>query len=49
MDYAHIKSNKFKPNIKPFNVIDTINKVMKIQRDKAEAQGLQFSSEFLNI
>ena len=49
LDYAHIKSNKFKPNIKPLNVVEMVDKVMGIQKDKAEAQGLDFSSEFVNI
>jgi len=49
LDYAHIKSKKFKQNINPFNVIEMVDKVMDLQKDKADAQGLLFTSEFVNI
>ena len=49
LDYAQIKSGKFRINIRPFNIRDAIEKVMCIQRDKANASDLYFRAEFENI
>jgi len=32
LDYSQIKAGKFRKNIKEFNIRDTVNKVMKIQK-----------------
>ena len=42
LDYAQIKSGKFRINIKPFNIHQTLEKVMCIQREKAVEGGLEF-------
>ena len=49
LDYAQIKSGKFKKNIKPFNIRDAVNKVMSIQKEKAQASKIKFLSNFVNI
>ena len=49
LDYAQIKSGKFRTNIKPFNVREVIEKVICIQREKAEDSGLELKGEFINI
>jgi len=36
LDYAQIKSGKFRKNLKEFNIRDTIEKVMLIQKRGAE-------------
>ena len=35
LDYAQIKSDKFRKNIAMFNIIESVEKVMSIQRTKA--------------
>jgi len=49
IDFGQIKSNKFAKNISCFNVRDTVENVMEIQRKKAEEQNLDFISVFENI
>jgi len=43
LDYSQIKSGKFRVNAKQFNVIETVEKVMSIQRDKANELGIEFT------
>ena len=38
LDYAQIKSDNFRKNISSFNIIDSVEKVMCIQRMKAVDQ-----------
>ena len=49
LDYAQIKVNKFRKNCKPFNIVDTVKRVMSIQQKKADDQGLEFFATFENI
>ena len=38
LDYAQIKSDKFRKNISSFNIVESVEKVMCIQRMKAVDQ-----------
>lgn len=49
LDYAQIKEGKFRKQVKAFNIRETIENVMCIQRKKAEDTGLNFFATFLNI
>ena len=49
LDYAQIKANKFRKVLKTFNIRDSIESVMCIQRQKAKDLGIQFTAEFVNI
>ena len=49
LDYAQIKAGKFRKNIKKFNLRDAIEKIMCIQRKKAEENGIKFSVIYENI
>mmetsp|Transcript_17659 Transcript_17659/g.27331 ORF Transcript_17659/g.27331 Transcript_17659/m.27331 type:complete len:95 (-) Transcript_17659:1112-1396(-) len=49
LDYAQLKSGKFRVNIKPFCIRATIEKVMAIQREKAEEMKIEFGADFGNI
>lgn len=49
LDYAQIKSKKFRKNIKTFDIRDAIEKVMSIQRRKAQEKDLSFFSEYIEM
>ena len=49
LDYAQIKSNKFRINLAKFDIRDTVEKIMCIQREKAKASNLEFEAEFVNF
>ena len=49
LDYAQIKAGKFRKNITSFNIKDSIEKVMCIQRRKAEEKNLDFRIEYINF
>ena len=49
LDYAQIKAGKFRKNITSFNIRESIEKVMCIQRMKAEEKNLDFNVQFINI
>tara|TARA_B110000285_G_scaffold75791_1_gene87267 strand:+ start:66 stop:263 length:198 start_codon:yes stop_codon:yes gene_type:complete len=49
LDYAQIKAGKFRKNITSFNIKESIEKVMCIQRMKAEEKNLDFNVQFINI
>ena len=49
LDYAQIKSGKFRKNITTFNIRHTIEKVVSIQRLKADSKGLTMPIVFENI
>ena len=49
LDYAQIKANKFRKNLKSFNIRESVDKVMCIQRQKAQEQTIDFYAEFINI
>ena len=49
LDYASIKSGKFKINNGSMNIRDTVQKVMKIHKKQAQGTGIRFSVNFVNI
>lgn len=49
LDFSQIKAGKFRKNITRFNIRESIEKVMDMQRAKTEEQGLDFFSNFTNI
>ena len=49
LDYAQIKAGKFRKNIKIFNIRKSIEKVVSMQRLKADSKGLSMPIEFENI
>jgi signal transduction histidine kinase len=49
LDYAQIKSDKFRKVNKQFDIRESVEKVMCIQRQKAKDLGIQFTAEFVNI
>jgi len=49
LDYAQIRSGKFRTNIRNFNILDMVESVMCIQRDKAEQSGIEFTIRPVNI
>jgi signal transduction histidine kinase len=49
LDYAQIKAGKFRKNISIFNIRESIEKVMCIQRKKAEERGIDFSAVYKNF
>jgi len=49
LDYAQIKAGKFRKQTKAFNIREAIEKVMCIQRKKAQDQGIRFYATYTNI
>ena len=49
LDYAQIKSGKFRQNIENFNIREAVEKVMCIQRLDAIEKGIEFIATFNNI
>ena len=49
LDYAQIKSDKFRKVNKQFDIRESVEKVMCIQRQKAKDLGIEFTAEFVNI
>ena len=49
LDYAEITAEKFHKNIAPFNIRETVAKVIKLQKKKADDKGLALSADFVNI
>ena len=49
LDYAQIKVGKFRKVIKRFNVRESVERVMSVQRNKANELGLEFKAIFHNI
>mmetsp|Transcript_8094 Transcript_8094/g.12463 ORF Transcript_8094/g.12463 Transcript_8094/m.12463 type:complete len:120 (+) Transcript_8094:956-1315(+) len=45
LDYAQIRSGKFRTNIRPFSVRDMVEKVVSIQKLKAAESGITLRSE----
>mgnify|MGYP000913038103 FL=1 len=49
LDYAQLKSGKFRKNISKFNIMKTVQKVIKIQEQKALKKGIRLFANFENI
>lgn len=46
LDFAQLKAGKFRKNYSSFNIRETVKKVMRIQKKKAEAAGIQLLARF---
>ena len=46
LDYSQISQNKFRQNIKRFDLKKSIKEVMAMQRIKAESKGVQLIAEY---
>ena len=49
LDYAQIRAGKFRKNLKTFDIREAIEKVMCIQRRKAQAQNIDLEVEYHDI
>ena len=49
LDYAQIKSGKFRKNIELFNIHEAVEHIMSIQRQNAIESDLEFVVVFENI
>lgn len=49
LDYAQIKAGKFRKNISTFDIRESVEKVMCIQRKKAEEKNLEFKVSYFNL
>jgi len=49
LDYAQIKAGKFRKNITKFDLRECIEKVMCIQRQKAEEKSIDFNVRYINF
>ena len=49
LDFAQIKAGKFRKNIREFNILEAVNKVVSIQEKQAEDKGISLFSQFKNI
>jgi hypothetical protein len=46
LDYSQLKSDKFRKNIKPFNIKDTVDRVLSIQKKKAIDSGVMLVAKY---
>ena len=49
LDFAQIKSGKFRKNISKFNIREAIEQVMCIQRQQAMSNKIRFYAKYINI
>ena len=49
LDFSQIKADKFRRNMRKFNIRETVANVMKIQQKVADDRGLEFFATFPNI
>ena len=49
LDYAQIKAGKFRKNISTFDIRESVEKVMCIQRKNAEEKGIDFKVSYINF
>ena len=49
LDYAQIKSGKFRVNLRPFNILESVKKVVDIQAQKAEDQAIELKMMNINF
>ena len=49
LDYGQIKAGKFRKNIESFNIRESVEEVMSIQRQKANQGGIQLFATYNNI
>jgi signal transduction histidine kinase len=49
LDFAQIKSGKFRKNYKKFDIRESVKKIMSIQEKKAKDKGIKLIAEFVNF
>ena len=49
LDYAQIKSEKFRTNIDEFNIMDAVKKVMDVQMKQAKDRGMNLIADFSDV
>jgi signal transduction histidine kinase len=49
LDYAQIKAEKFRKNFRRFNIRETVDKVISIQRKSADDKGVHLNADYTNI
>ena len=49
LDFAQMKTGKFRVNIKEFNIREAFEEVMSIQREQAKAKGVEVHVKYVNI
>jgi len=49
LDYAQIKDGKFRKSIQAFNIRDSVQRVISIQKQKADVLGLSLKATFENM
>jgi hypothetical protein len=46
LDYAQLKADKFRQNVSKLNILETVEKVISIQRKQADDKGVRLHAEF---
>lgn len=49
LDFSRMKQNKFRKEIKEFNVKESVQEILEIQQYQAEQTGITLESKFLNL
>lgn len=49
LDFARLKSGKFRHEIKRFNIQDSVKEILEIQRFQAETMGIELRTRFTNL
>ncbi len=49
LDYSQIYNSNLRKNIKKFNIVKTVEKVMSIQTIQAKEKNLSLTANFINI
>ena len=49
MDFTHLRSARFRENVKQFDIQDAIEKVMSIQRHLVLKKNIDFYVEYVNV
>ena len=49
LDYSQIYNSNLRKNIKKFNIVKTVEKVMSIQTMQAKEKNLSLTANFINI
>ena len=49
LDYAQIKSGKFRLNIQPFDIVSAVESIMSLQFHKSKENGIEFYAVVENI
>jgi signal transduction histidine kinase len=49
LDFAQISSGKFRKNISTFNIRNSIEKVMSVQKEQAKEKNIDFIVNYIDI